>query len=334
MDSPSQPGRGSPSGRPVRDRRHRPRDPAVRGRPARVALEAVRTGPDRTHAPRSGAEGPGLHSPPRGSREPPVSRRARLHRRRDRGRAHRSGPRSRGLRGRPGGGSRDLQSGRSGRRVPAGHAGLCGNPRLGREPAHRGGSRGARSLDRARRSRALLSPLLAVQEPGHLPGDRSVVPVARSREPARPGARGDRQGPLDPAVDRQSHLDHGRAAARLVPLPAAGLGGGDPGGLLPAMRGAASRRGTHPPRGRTDPRAGGGRLVRRGRRSDRPRGDALPALRAWGDFLPAGDRDPRRVVRFRRFAARRARGPGRPLVARRRCTRRDRTSIAAGSTPR
>ena len=136
----------------------------------------------------------------------------------------------------PGHGAEDFAVGRaegleiynpvgSGRRVPAGHAGLCGHARLGREPAHRGGSRGARALWSSATTSCTPTPLLALQEPGHLPGDRAVVPVARSREPARPRAGGDRQGALDPAR-RPSTASSTMVeqTARLVPLPPAGLG--------------------------------------------------------------------------------------------------------------
>ena len=61
-------------------------------------------------------------------------------------------------------------------------------------------------------ARPHLPALLALQEPDALPRDRAVVHRPRQARACAPHARGDRaRRPVDPAVGRGSHLQHGRA---------------------------------------------------------------------------------------------------------------------------
>ena len=76
---------------------------------------------------------------------------------------------------------------------------------------------------------AQLSPLLAVQEAGDLPGDRAVVHRRGPRRPAGSDSQGDRRGPLAARVGPDADRGHGVAPAGLVHQPAAVLGRADPG---------------------------------------------------------------------------------------------------------
>ena len=95
---------------------------------------------------------------------------------------------------------------------------------------------------------APVSALLALPQPGDLPGDVAVVHPAwtasrrsrrgrRATHAARGGARRDRPpGDVDPGVGPRPHLQHGREPARLVHLAPARLGRADPGGRLHDVR--------------------------------------------------------------------------------------------------
>ena len=196
--------------------------------------------------------------------------------------------------------------------------------------------------------------LLALQEPRHLSGDDPVVRPSRRREDRRPArrARRDRPREVDPALGRGAHRRHGREPARVGGLAPAALGLADHAALRHARRRA--RRGLSVER-----LAGGAAEVLRAPRRDLPRGRRRRLVRAAGRRLPAGgrrpprvrprrlsdgDRHPRRVVRLRRLAHRRAAlgrvararesGSGSGRIARPISTSRDTTSIAAGSSRR
>ena len=161
-----------------------------------------------------------------------------------------------------------------------------------------------------------LPALLALPPAGDLPGHRPVVPLARSRRAARPDARRDRPGPLDPGLGARAHPQHDRAPARLVPVAPAHLGRAHRGLLLREVRRAAGLPGAH---------AAGGRRVREGghRGLVPPRPGALHAGREVRQLrrrrLPARAGHPRRLVGLGRLlgGGGRARqeqpGPGQPL---------------------
>ena len=144
---------------------------------------------------------------------------------------------------------------------------------------------------------AFLSPLLAVQEPGHLPGDRAVVHLHGRGRPQAEGPGRDRKGRLDPRLGRGADRRHGRRTARLVHLPAEVLGRSDPGVHL--------------------------RGLRQGRRRRRDR-------RSRGGHLRPGRLE--RLVRERAGRAPARRGRSAPPAARRSSARRT-TSSTSGSSP-
>ena len=207
---------------------------------------------------------------------------------------HRPGPRRGGLRARAGARAADLQSGRRRRALRPRDRPLRRAHGLGREPADHRAPAGAGRAGRRGGAHPHVSPLLALQEPDALPGDRAVVHHARPgaarrgrRDPPRAGARRPPDRPVDPAVGRGAHHEHDRAPARLDDLAPARVGRPDRGVLLRGLRHDAprgadrrarrrphgSRRGRRrvvPPHGRgAAPRRDRVREVRRPRRSGR-----------------------------------------------------------------
>ena len=109
-------------------------------------------------------------------------------------------------------------------------------------------SQGGRGAARARPPvaprglRPLLPALLALPQPGDLPGDGAVVHRHGFARPPGARARGDpRPRALDPVVGPGSHRGHDRQPARLVHLAPARLGCADPGDGLHEVR----HRGAH-----------------------------------------------------------------------------------------
>ena len=199
--------------------------------------------------------------------------------------------------------------------------------------------------------RAPVPALLALPQPGDLPGDVAVVhqpgrrpaqdrhgPPAREARTARHGmdaqaggradaARGGhRRGrsprQMDPRVGPRPHLQHDREPARLVHLAPARLGRADSGGRLRGVR----RSDRHDGAGRAD--GDGLRTVRRRRvvRAARPRssspGADVSVLRRIR--IRARDEHPRRVVRLGIEPRGGAVGPPGPDVAGRHLPRRQR----------
>ncbi len=87
---------------------------------------------------------------------------------------------------------------------------------------------------------AQLSPLLAVQEAGDLPGHRAVVHRRRSQRPPRPDAQGHPGCDLASLVGPVAHRGHGLAPSRLVHQPAAVVGRAHPRARLHDLPYAAS----------------------------------------------------------------------------------------------
>ena len=191
---------------------------------------------------------------------------------------------------------------------------FCGPARVRCECHDRGGAQGTRAPVAPAGIRALLSALLALPQPGDLPGHLAVVhrdgqgichrrrvgpaPVRRSANPARRRDRDDRQGRyVGAGVGPRSHPQHDRQSPRLVHLAAAGVGRADSGGRLHRVRRSAADTCAGRARG------GGVRhvwrrcLVRAPDRGIHPSRADLPGMRRLG--VRARARHPRRVVRFR-----------------------------------
>ena len=227
---------------------------------------------------------------------------------------------------------------------PAGHfldtVELFGGQRVfDANPERRGG---AASAGPALASRDVLAPvpaLLAVPQPGDLPGDVAVVhrprhgPIAVGQDAATGRARRDRpRRAVGPGVGARPHVQHGRAPPRLVHLAAARLGRADPRGRLHEMRRGDHHAGARREGGRRLRAVRRRRLVRTADGGLHPRRLRLPDVRRHR--VRARDEHPRRLVRLgieprgRAVGVARAR-PGRPTS-----TSKAATSIAAGSRAR
>ena len=97
--------------------------------------------------------------------------------------------------------------------------------------------RAAGSLVHQSASQPQLSPLLAVQEAGDVPGHGAVVHLHGEKRPARQGPGRHPRGELDPGLGHAAHLQHGREPAGLVSVPPAHLGGADHRVQLRGVRG-------------------------------------------------------------------------------------------------
>ena len=148
---------------------------------------------------------------------------------------HRPRPRTRGLRCgarvRPG---HLFSRGRHGA-VYKGRAVFCRPVRLRRKQIGDRQTQRRRQAPVGSRDRPQLSPLLALQEPGHFPRHTPVVHLYGQNRPAPQGARMDRPGALDSQLGAGAYLQHGRKQARLVHLEAALLGSADHRVPMPAM---------------------------------------------------------------------------------------------------
>ena len=120
------------------------------------------------------------------------ARRLRDARRRHRRRAHRAGPRRRRLQHRHAVRPGDLRADRTGRTLPRHRRAVRRPARVRREPEGRGGAEGARPALAPRVVLAPVPALLALPQPGDLPGDVAVVHRA-GRGPGL-GARGSGTG--------------------------------------------------------------------------------------------------------------------------------------------
>ena len=178
----------------------------------------------------------------------------------------------------------------------------------------------------------LVPALLALPQPGDLPGHGAVVHRHGGAGPAAARAGGDRRHALDPELGPRAHRRHDRQPARLVHLAPARLGRADPGARLHGVRpGAADRRAGRAGRRRVR-HLRRRRLVRAAARGVRA-GRARPARRAAARRSSARPtsstcgstrgRATRRCCRSARIIA------GRPTSISRAAT-----SIAAGSTAR
>ncbi len=163
-------------------------------------------------------------------------------------RPHRARPRPRGLRGRAGvrpGGL--FAGGRPGPFHP--RRGVLRRPvRLRRQHAHQRQAPGKRHPRARGTLRALLSPLLALQEAGDFPGHPAVVHLHGQDRAAEKGPGGDRPRAVDPPLGAGAHLRDDRKPAGLVHLPAAGLGGAHHRLLLRGVRGDPAERSDRGPR--------------------------------------------------------------------------------------
>ena len=121
-------------------------------------------------------------------------------------------------------------------------------PVLRQGQRHGGGGSGARGLPGGQgEHHPLLPPLLALQEPHHLPGHRAVV-LLRGRHQGR---RGEvlRRHPVEARVGQGAHDLHDHRALRLVHLPPAGVGRAHPHLLLRRLRGGHRHPRDHRQRG-------------------------------------------------------------------------------------
>ena len=148
---------------------------------------------------------------------------------------------------------------------------LDANPEIVEDLRAAGRARGPRPEVPAR-----VSALLALQEPGDLPGHRAVVrPPRRSEDRRAPGGAGsDRPGEVDARLGRGPHRGHGREPPRMADLEAAPLGLADHAALRDAGRRARGRLSL-------ERRAGRAEEVLRARRRHLPHGGrATPGTRA------------------------------------------------------
>ncbi len=238
-----------------------------RRRPGRAEAEGRRRG----HRGRGGGPGGGA-GPPRARPRPPLRRRpggrdlpAPVHRPGERGlrrrprhrrgghrpRPHRPGPRPGGLPARPRRGPRHLQPRRRPRplrrRPPRGDRLPPGRARLGRQPEDHRPARGEgrAALGQGPLGHPQLPPLLALLQPGHLPGHLPVVHLHGDERPPGEGPRRDRPGQLGPRLGQEPDPGHGREPPGLVHLPAARLGRAHPRPLLRGLRDPPRRRRAH-----------------------------------------------------------------------------------------
>ena len=255
VDDPVEPGDRLPPG--VRLRRLRGRRPRRDRRRGAGADGRARRRPDVRRAGRADeGRGAGAHPLPASALRARLARRARRlrharggHRRR----AHRPGPR-RATTSTPACSTGSRSTRRSGRADTSSRPSSCS--------AASGCSTPTRTIEEALKERgrlwhraglpALVSALLALPQPGDLPGDVAVVHPrwTASRSSARPadtdrrattlragGARGDRsRREVDPGVGPRPHLQHAGEPARLVHLAPARLGRADSGGRLHEVR--------------------------------------------------------------------------------------------------
>ena len=196
--------------------------------------------------------------------------------------------------------------GRPGRPLPRHGGPVRRAARLRREPERRGGAEGARRALAPRRLRAPVPALLALPQPGDLPGDVAVVHPDGRRPGRRPGRRktlrqagldADRQRRhVDPGVGPRPDVQHAREPSRLVHLAPARVGRADPRRRLHGVRrGDPHRRRWSSARRRcstsTAPTPGTS-----GRSRSSPGGPRLPVVRRHG--VRARARHPRRLVRL------------------------------------
>ena len=305
LDHPVQPGRRLPSRLRLRRLRvRRPgRHPRLRaGRDGRQGHRQAARRSDRR------GEGRGVRSAgvPAPALRSPVDRRARRLRHargRHRRRPHRARPRLGRLRDRrplrPG----RLRPGRPGRPLHRRRAAVRRPAGVGRQPEGRGGAARARPPLAPRRVRPQLSALLALPQPGDLPGHVAVVHRHGSRirggrrpHPAGAVAGGDPGRAVDAGLGRGAHPQHARQPAGLVHLAPAVVGRADPGARLPGVPARAADAGAGRARRQRLRRPRRRRLVRAAARRVRARRHRLSVVRRHR--LRARDQHPRRVVRL------------------------------------
>ena len=205
-------------------------------------------GPRLGRLPRSWPTFPGGARGPQG---PPSLRRPRLALRpgrlrhpggRHRLRPHRPRPRPRRLPDRPGLRPRHLRAGRRRGPVHAGRSTATPASRSSRPTPHHRRHEAGRHAPQGDPITPLLPPLLALQEPGHLPGHRAVVHLHGQGRAAAAAAARPSTGSAGSRLGRGAHRRHDGRPARLVHLAPAVLGRADPGLRLPGLRRAAGRR--------------------------------------------------------------------------------------------
>ena len=156
-------------------------------------------------------------------------------------------------------------------------------------PSNRGGAQGTRPPVASRAVPAFVSALLALPQPGDLPGHVAVVHRdGRAIRAERMRTRTLRAAALE-AIDNdvdmgavvgtRSHLQHDREPSRLVHLAPARLGCADPGGRLHQVRRSAADAGAGRSRGRRVRHLRRRRVVRTADRGVHPRRPDLPGLR-------------------------------------------------------
>ncbi len=195
-------------------------------------------------------------------------------------RAHGAGPRQRRLHHRREVRARDLRAGRPGRTLPRHGRALRRAARVRRQPGHRQGAQGrAAGCGIARRS-SIVSALLALPQPGHLPGHVAVVHQDGWRswpssdvDACAPRALDaiDTRRRMAAGVGTRPPLQHDREPSRLVHLAPARLGRADPGGRLHEVRRGAADAGARRARRRCLRRLRRRRVVRAADRGVHPR---------------------------------------------------------------
>ncbi len=98
--------------------------------------------------------------------------------------------------------------------------------------------------------RALVSALLALPQPGHLPRNRAVVSRYGSESVARARDRRDRRGRVRARVGTRTSTPDDRDPSGVVPLPPAHLGNSDSGADLQSVQRVGSRPARRPKGGR------------------------------------------------------------------------------------
>ena len=246
---------------------------------------------------------------------------------------HGAGPRRRRLQHRRPLRSRDLRAGRA--RAASSSTPWSCSPVSGCSTPTRtieAGAEGTRPAVAPRRLLALVSALLALPQPGDLPGHVAVVhPHGRRagnqrQDPAAGRAGRGRPGrQVDPGMGARPHLQHAHQPSRLVHLAPARVGCADPGGRLREVR-------------RGDPDRGAGRAIGRAVFDEygadawyeRPIEEFLPegltCPSCGGDRIRTRARHPGRLVRFRVEPRSGAAVPGRADLAGRHLSRRQRSA--------
>ncbi|EQD25415.1 MAG: hypothetical protein D084_Lepto4C00151G0002 [Leptospirillum sp. Group IV 'UBA BS'] len=133
-----------------------------------------------------------------------------------------------------------------------------------------------------------LSPLLAVQKPGLLPGHLPMVSLSGGERAPGTDPRVHRRGPVDSGKGRKPDSGHDRNASGLVPLPPTFLGRPHPGLFLQPVREEHTRQRFHQHDRRPDRTGGCGFLVRPGGQGVAPAKPRVSRLQEQGSHARRG----------------------------------------------